>query len=154
MATLILYATKYGAAKVIAERIADKVDDVTVCDIKQSNVPPIVSFDSVIIGSSLYAGSIRREAKAFIAENAVELSGKKIGLFLSCFAENDGDFERNFPPEILQAAKAKAALGGVFDPKKASAIERLIIKAVMKKAGYIERINDNAIAEFACAMED
>ena len=154
MTTLILYASKYGAAKIIAGRIADKMGDVTICDIKQSKIPPISSFDRVIIGSSLYAGSIRREAKDFIAKNADELSGKTLGLFLSCFAQNDDDFERNFPSELLQAAKVKAALGGVFDPKKANAIERLIVKAVMKQAGYLERIDDNAISQFVSDLRN
>jgi len=153
MATLILYASKHGAAKEIAGRIAGKIEGAVMCDLKQSDIPALSDFDCVIIGSSLYAGSMRGEAKAFIAKNADELCGKSVGLFLSGFSVSDSDFEKNFPPKLLQAAKAKAFLGGIFDPQKATAIERFIIKIVMKKAAYIERIDDDAIAKFADAMK-
>ena len=153
MKTLILYASKYGAAREIAERIAKKIDNAVVCDLKQ-DTPPLSQFDCVICGSSLYAGSIRKEARAFLADNADELSKKKLGLFLSGFAPDsaDNDFAKNFPAKVIQAARAKAHLGGIFDPKKAGAPERFIIKIVMKQTGYIDSINDEKIAGFVADL--
>jgi len=153
MKTLILYASKYGAAKEIANRIADKIGEGTVCDLKQSNIPTLLDFDCIIIGSSLYAGSIRTEAKAFVNKYADELSKKHCGLFLSGFAENDDYYAKNFPLIVLQSAKARAFLGGVFDPKKASWIERFIIKIVMKKAEYVESIDNDKIDAFVSEIK-
>jgi len=148
MKALILYASKYGAAKEIAQRIADKMGEAAICDLKQSNIPSLSAFDCVIIGSSVYAGSIRKEAKVFAAENADELCKKPLGLFLSGFAEDGNYYEKNFPPKILQAVKARGFLGGIFDPKKANGFERFIIKIVMKKAEYVESIDDEKIDIF------
>jgi len=158
MKTLILYATKYGAAKEIAKRIAEKFDNVVVHDLKQDDIPALSGFDTVIIGSSLYAGMIRKEAKAFLSKNAGVLREKKIGLFLSGMDidEDKGKtyFETNFSPELLQSAKAKTLPGGIYDPQKAGFMERFIFKLAAKKSEYSDIINDEEIARFAKEMTE
>ncbi len=158
MSTLILYATKYGAAGVVAQRIADNLGNAEIHDLKK-DVPNLEQFDCVIIGSSIYAGSIRKEAKAFLAKNASLLKGKKIGLFVCGMdtRQNSKHFTDNFPQEIVNEAKATAVLGGIFDPKKANAFERLIIKMISKsmntKFGYMDFTNDEKIKQFAETMK-
>jgi len=155
MKTLILYATKYGAAAEVARRIASKIGDAVTHDLKQGGIPGLAGFDCVIVGSSAYAGMIRKEAKIFMSQNARALRGKPLGLFISGMAASEAQscFEANFPPDILQAAKATTFPGGVFDPKKAGAMERLVMRAVSKQSGYIDSIDDNKIARFAQEMK-
>ena len=157
MKTLILYASKYGAAQEIAKRIGEKLEGAAVCDLKQKQIPALPDFDCVIIGSSLYAGMIRKEAKAFLSENAAALRGKTIGLFLSGM-DAGGDkektyFEANFPPELLQSAKAKTLPGGIYDPKKANFAERAIFKLAAKQTAYSDSIDDGKIERFAEEMK-
>ena len=154
MNTLILYATKYGAAREIAERIADNMGGAVLHDLKQSHIPNLEEFDCVIIGSSLYAGFIRKEAKAFLAQNTDKLLNKKIGLFLSGMAKSDEKkyFDDNFPKSILQGAKAAVFLGGIFDPQKAGKMERFIMKVVTKQSEYVNTIDDEKIKQFAESM--
>jgi len=155
MKTLILYATKYGAAGEIASRIASRINGAVTHDMKQSGFPPLTGFDCVIIGSSVYAGSIRKEAKAFLKQNAQALQSKKLGLFLcglDASKENEC-FTDNFPDDIIKAAKAKAFLGGVYDPKKAGFAERLIMKAVTKHSEYKDAIDDKKIEQFTSDMK-
>ena len=150
MKTLILYATKHGAAQEIARRIADAVKDAVIHNINQGEIPDLADFDCVIVGSSIYVGMIRKEAKAFIACHADVLRNKTLGLFLSGMdlsKENEA-FAANFPPEILKAAKAKGFLGGIFDPQKAGMMERFIMKAAAKQSGYTDAIDHNKIKEF------
>jgi len=151
MKTLILYATKYGAAKEIAERIAKLVPESTTCDVKSDSIPPISDYDCIIIGSSLYAGTIRKEAKAFLSANTDALKTKRIGLFLAGMspAEESSYFETNFPPDLVENAIAKSLVGGVFDPQKSGVFERMIMKAVTKQSGYINTISDERIEKFA-----
>jgi len=155
MKTIILYATKYGAAAEIARRIAAQIDDAVTFNLKQAGVPALNDFECVIVGSSVYAGMFRKEAKTFLAENADELCKKKLGLFISGMSESDGDeaFKANVPGEVLQAAVAASALGGVFDPSRANFFERLIMKAVTKQSGYVSNISEGKIKEFAEAMK-
>ena len=151
MKTLILFATKHGATREAAKRIALKIPSAVIHDLKQANTPSLADFDCVIIGSSIYVGAIRKEAKTFLAQNADKLKEKKLGLFLCGLQENEEKqlFDSNFSPAILSAAKATAFLGGIFDPKKAGFMERFVIKAVAKLSEYADKIDNDKIAKFA-----
>lgn len=155
MKTLILYATKHGTAKEIAGRIAERLPDSMVCDLKSSDSPSVSQFDCVIIGSSIYAGAIHKEAKTFLTQNTDTLRDKRLGLFLSGMdASRETEFfNANFSQEILRAATAKSFLGGVFDPQKAGFMERLIMKAVAKQSTYTNTILDDKIGQFAEVMK-
>jgi len=154
MKTLILYASKYGATAEIAKRVAAQLENATIYDLKQGNIPRLEDYDCIIVGSSVYAGSFRKEAKTFIAQNAFDLATKKPGLFVCSIGEsNDEVFKKNVPDNVLQAAKAKAALGGAFDPKKANFFERLIMKAATKQSGRVDNISDERIIRFAEEMK-
>ena len=155
MKTIVFYATKYGAAGEIAQRIVNKINGAVIHDLKQGSVPDLATFDCIIIGASVYAGMIRKEAKAFVSQNTSALLEKKLGLFLSGMGESGEKeyFEKNFPPDILQAAKALSFLGGIFNPQKANFIERLIMKVVTKQSGFVSNISDSKIERFVETMK-
>ena len=155
MKTLILYATKYGTTAEIAKRIADNIEDSVLHDLKHGDMPTLTDFDCIIIGSSIYAGMIRKEAKVFLSQNADALMAKKYGLFLSGMSQGDEKvlFNTAFRPEVLQCATAVSLLGGVFDPKKVNFIERAIMKAVSKSSEYSSTIDNAKIKDFAGRMK-
>jgi len=154
MKTIVLYATKHGAAAEIAARIATELDDAGTFDLKQEGIPALSDFDCVIVGSSIYAGAFRKEAKSFLAENADVLCEKKLGLFISGMGEDGAEaFKANVPDEVLKTAKVADVLGGVFDPAKAGFFERFIMRIVTKKSGFVSTISDDKINEFASAMK-
>jgi len=154
MKTIVIYASKYGAAGNIAQCIADKIDGAVIHDLKQG-FPSISNFDCIIFGSSVYAGMIRKEAKEFMRQNTNALLEKKLGLFL-CGIGAEGEktyFESNFSKNILQKTIVASFLGGIFDPKKAGLIERLIIKAATKQSGYTNTIDNNKIEQLVEAIK-
>jgi menaquinone-dependent protoporphyrinogen oxidase len=157
MKTLIIFASKHGATREIAERIAKKLGDTTLHDVKLGKMPTLTDFDAVIIGSPVYAGMINGKIKKLISAKMDQLQDKKVGLFLSGMTRDDKHaqefFKTNFPPKLLKDAKAQAFLGGVFDPKKTSAPERLVMKMVGKLTAYTSTISDDKIAEFVAAMQ-
>jgi len=156
MKTLILYATKYGAAAEIARRIAIQIDGAILHDLKQKSIPEVSEFDCVIIGSSLYVASIRKEAKTFLSEYEITLRDKLIGLFISGLDTESTPqtyFENNFPQELLSAAKATCFPGGIYDPEKAGWFERFLMKAVKKTTAYSNTIDDSLIKQFTESMK-
>ena len=151
MKTLILYATKHGATREVAERIASCIDSAVTRDLKSSEIPDVAEFDCIVIGSSIYVGGIRKEAKAFLSVNAEKLRNKKLGLFLCGMLENEAEkcFSENFSPEILQSSVAKSFLGGKFDPDNANAFERLAMKIATKESGFVDMVSEEKIKQFA-----
>jgi len=156
MKTLILYATKHGATREVAERIASYIDGAVTHDLKSPDIPDLAAFDCVIIGSSIYAGAIRKEAKTFLSANSNELRGKKLGLFLCGLQENEAEkcFSENFSPEILQSAVAKSFLGGKFNPSNANAFERLAMKIVAKQKGVVNTVCTEKIKQFTESLKE
>jgi len=154
MKTIIVYATKHGAAEEVARRIADRIGGAAIYNLKSSDIPSLNDFDCVIIGSSIYAGMIRKEAKVFLSKNTAVLKEKSVGLFLCGLdaSQEKTYFDSNFAPEILQAAKATGFMGGIFDPQKAGFMERFIMKMVAKQSVYSNTIDDDKIVRFVGAM--
>ncbi len=151
MKTIILYAGKYGATREIARRLSQKLGGAELNDLRKNALPSLEGYDCVVLGGSIYAGMLRKEAKSYAAKNIGALSSKRLGLFVSCAAKTGGEkfLAENYPAELMDAAKAKDFLGGIFDPEKANAFERFIIKTVMKSSAYFESIDDEKIAKFA-----
>jgi len=156
MKTIILYATKYGATAEVARLIAEKFDDALIHDLKQADVPTIDDFDCVIIGSAVYAGSFRNEAKTYINKNTEALCNKRLGLFVCGMSpdESGAAIKANVPDKVLEASIAVCSTGGMFDPEKANFFERLIMKLITKQSGVVNTINNENITEFTNAMKD
>ena len=155
MKTIVIYGTKHGSAGEVAQRIAGRIDGAVACDLKRDTVPSLVDFDCIIIGSSLYAGMIRKEVKAFVSKNEKVLQEKKLGLFL-CGLDASSEktyFDSNFSEDMLKMAKATGFLGGIFDPKKAGLVGRLIIKIASKRTRYANTIDDAKIEQFVKTMK-
>jgi len=154
MKTLILYATKNGATREIATRISQHISGATLHDLKQPNIPALATFDCVIVGSAIYAGAMRKEAKSFLAQHTNDLRGKPLGLFVSGMVQGDETrcFKDNVSASLLQSAKATRFLGGIFDPQTSGAVARLLMKAVTKQSGYVNTICDEQIKQFVAQM--
>ena len=153
--TLIVYATKYGATAEIAQRIASHLKGAKVHDLASGPAPNLSAYSTIIVGSAIYAGSIRREAKSFVKQHEAELMDKKLGLYVSALDKNaaEADFLKNFPQDICETALAKDLLGGIFNPESADLIEKMVVKIAMKKVEYINTIDDDKIAAFAAALK-
>lgn len=154
MATLILYATKYGASEKVAIQLSRQLDDAPFYNLREKSLPLLSDFDTIIFGSSIYAGKIRKEAKAFLVKHQAVLMDKKIGFFLSGLSQKEAEqcFKANIPMELLQKAQIKAFLGGIFDPQKANAAERTIMKLVAKQVLFTDTIEEEKIRDFAVQM--
>ena len=154
MRTLIVYASKHGAAKKIAEVIADSMGNAILHDACGDDKIAFDDYECVVLGSSLTAGRIRKDMKNFIDKHTDELCGKRFGIFLSGLQESGTEeyFEQNFSQELLYKAAEKAFLGGIFDPEKCGFMERVLIKAAAKLDAYTSTIDEEKIASFVRDM--
>jgi menaquinone-dependent protoporphyrinogen oxidase len=135
MNTIIIYATKHGASKKCAELLAGRLTGkVDLCNIKEGNSPELSQYDNVIIGGSIYAGTIPKELSEFCTKNLTALKEKKLGLYICCMNGKEAEKQLNnvFPQELLKAAVVKKSLGGEFKFKEMNFFERLITKMVSK----------------------
>jgi len=93
MKALIIYGTRGGATKKIADEISKVFGEqgfvVTVRDAKESKGVDVKAFDLVVVGSSVWALMWKRQATDFMKRNQKILAGKKVALFWSGWAGDD-----------------------------------------------------------------
>lgn len=159
MRTAILFGGKYGSTEKIARKIADSLGkDSKVFELSKEKNPDLQPFDTLIIGSGVYIGQIRKEVRAFVKKYSASFLDKKIGLFLCCMEnkpeEVEGYFKKNFPDGVLQKAKIhKRFPGALVRPQKLGFILRGMYDNMEKTNAERKEPVDQWIQEFLSALK-
>jgi menaquinone-dependent protoporphyrinogen oxidase len=143
---LVAYATKYGATREIAEKIAEALRKAG-CSVEAQPAEKVTSLEpygAVVLGSAVYAGSWRKEAADFLRVHEAGLAARPVWLFSS------GPTGKGDPvalmkgwrfPEALQPLadgikpRAIALFHGAMDLARMQFADRLIIKAMKAPTG-------------------
>ncbi len=158
MKTLIAYATKHGSAENSAKKLAKKLNgEVDLVNLKKNKKIDIDQYDRVIIGSSVYVGKIRKEARLFSEERLTELQNKEIGLFICCMSEDEKaeqQLKDNFPEELVNKAVVTGVFGGEFDFDKMNFLEKIAIKKITGVEESQSNLMNENIIKFAEKLND
>lgn len=133
MKTLIIYASKKGATKKCAERIKQGVrGQVKLIECKEALNEPIDSYDNIIIGGAVYAGTLDKNLKSFCNHNKECLMAKRTFLFLGCMNDKQiNDYIKdNIPEEVANHLEDVTCCGGAFYFSKMNFFEKVIIKKI------------------------
>lgn len=135
MRTLIIYSSKYGATKEVAEQIKSGLEET--CDlmsIRQEQEIDLGRYDRVLLGTSVYAGQIGKEMKTFAQVHKDELLEKKVGVFLVCLMKGQVDryLKENFSEELVNHFYTAHECGGTLNVPKMNFAERMITRMVVK----------------------
>ena len=153
MKTLIIYASKYGCTADCATYLKDKLSgEITLIDINKTDEQiQVETFDTIIIGGSIYAGQLSKKLRTFCKNNIDILSKKRIGIFLCCVQADETDkfFTANFPPELLKHAEATEVFGSEARFEKMKFLDKTILKAVTKGDFSSFKISYDNIDKFA-----
>jgi menaquinone-dependent protoporphyrinogen oxidase len=158
---LLVYASKYGATKKAAEKLAEYLENsVKLVNLKEENLKEIrlKDYDTIAIGGSIYAGKIQKEVTKFCSDYKSEIISKKLGLFICCGNEQefDNQLRNSFEQELINHAITKGYFGYEYNLKKMNFLFKMIIKKMAKiKKSKFEIMEEN-IKKFAeeLAVED
>jgi len=138
---LIAYASKYGATREVAEKIAQRLQKAG----KQAEAKSVKEIadlgkpEGVIVGSALYQGGWLPEATAFVRKNAAALSRIPTWLFSVGPLATEVDDEEQ-PIELAEfrdkiAHKHHAVFHGALDHSKLDRSDRITMKAAGARDG-------------------
>jgi len=155
MKTAIIYSSKYGTTENVANSIAEKLKDtneVELFSLKKNPNPDISGFETVILGSSIYAGQASKKMKAFCKANESVLLQKKTGLFV-CGMHHDKEQQEKelqdaYPEALQKNAAAVGFMGGAYLFERMNFFERMIIKKIAKTTTSVQRIDWEAVDSF------
>lgn len=147
MSTLVVYSSKHGCTESCATKLAEylKAD---IVNLTKENSVSLDKYDTVLIGSSIYAGRIGSALSQFCSSELSSLKTKTIGLFICCGLEEKAlaQMEVAFPRELVNAAKAKGYFGYSFT--NLGFFEKMITKAIGAPLGKTD-IRTEEIESFA-----
>lgn len=144
MRVLVAYATRHGATKGIAERIAATLErselEVMLRDVAE--VKSVDGFDAFVVGSAAYMGAWEKPAAAFVHDHVSALAARPVWLFSSgpvgtetVDKQGRDVVEASRPKEFAEFAdllhpRDEKIFFGAYDPfrEDATFAEKLIIK--------------------------
>lgn len=141
---LVVYATKSGCTRSIAEKIGETIAatgaSVDVIEAGAAGAP--TGYDAVVVGSGVRAGSWHGAARTWMTAHAPELRAVPVALFTcgltAADAEKATDMLAYTEPLIAETGISPVSVGlfaGWFEPKRFGLIERTILKAMKSPEG-------------------
>ncbi len=132
---LVVYASRHGSTKEIAERIALRLSDhgheVTSVPIEDDPTPS--GFDAIVLGSAIYMGHWLKSARHYLDEHVVELAQRPLYIFSSGPVVEDD--EAHEPTEVAKLIATLGPIehvlfGGKLDTHQLTFGEKLVVKLV------------------------
>lgn len=131
MKTLIVYGTKFGSTKKIAEQISEKIDGSVALDSKDFKaLKNIDEYGRVIVGTNIIMGALNPNIKRFLRKHRKSLLHKEVfGYVLG----SNYAFEQRYLDKLMKLMNSRDVvfLGGIIDPSKAKGFYRNIINGVL-----------------------
>lgn len=153
MKIAIIYASKHGTTEKVARSVGEKLTgDVELFSLSDDPRPDIGRFDTVILGTSIYAGQPLKKMKVFCVENEDMLLQKRLGLFV-CGMEpsregREKEIKAAYADVLREKAVAAAFLGGEFLFESMKFHERLVAGAIAKTRTSVSLIDQDGIDDF------
>ena len=159
MKTLIIYATKNGSVKEVAQLIKKElVGEVKIIDSRDKIIKDISEFDNILIGSSIYFGQLNKRIKRFIFIHRPEIVHRNFGIFLMA-AEPKPELMKKqiknaIPNDLYTSAKIISVIGSEIKLEKFSALIRFVLKYFKKIKSSYKDIDKEKIKEFAGKFQE
>ncbi|MCC5890521.1 MAG: flavodoxin domain-containing protein [Alkalibacterium sp.] len=153
MKTLIAYSSKHGCTETCTRLLSDCLEgEVERVNLKEESEVNLSTYDTVVIGSPIYAGRILDDVRSFTEENMDALMQKNLGLFICGMQEEHTireELELNYPAVLRKAAVVTDCFGGEYHFDTMNFMEKMIIKKVAKVKEDVSDIREETIQEFA-----
>jgi menaquinone-dependent protoporphyrinogen oxidase len=156
MSALIVYRTRYGTAGKCAGLLRDRLSaECHLADLKREREPTIEPHDTVIIGGSIYGGTIQREVVSFCDNHREALVQRKVGLFLCCLYQGEKarhQIHATYPSWLVAHAAVMSSFGGEIEIAQLSLLDRLVVRNLFGYKHDMSLLDMGELERFAQAL--
>ncbi len=158
MKTLIVFTTRYGTTGECASLLSDALQgEVSLQNLAENPVVDLSSYETVVVGSPIYAGKINKRVKRFCMDHTATLLEKRLALFTCDMEEGEGSIkqlEHTYPPALVSHALVSNSFGGQFLFSHMGWFTKKMISLMSKSDEDVKRIQYDAIEKFAKVLND
>jgi len=138
MNILIAYAGKHGATSELAQTMAEAMAataQVDRIDLRRTPKVDPSTYDRVIVGGAVYAGTVHKAVTAFCRNNLEALTTRPVALFIIALRDDEvsGACERSFPQELRAHAVEEVWLGGRIRFAEHNVLVRSMLRKIMQR---------------------
>jgi menaquinone-dependent protoporphyrinogen oxidase len=152
--TAIIFTSKYGSTKRVAEEIAENCNNAFAFS-TLSDIQNIESYDKIVLGIPVYAGSTNRDMRNFLKKNWEIIKPRLSGVFVLCWDEDNFlEFINKILPEKPDDKVILECLGGEIDPELLSEFEKKVILELTGISIKTSNIRNDKVVEFAKRIRD
>ncbi|MGZ4901894.1 MAG: flavodoxin domain-containing protein [Halobacteriota archaeon] len=159
MKVLIIYDTRYGTTREIAQWLAEGL--AADCDVKTVDEVANLDYDLIIVGSPMYTDEPLPSVVQFLHDHNSILSRKKVALFLvydrlvaSKLDTYEHIIREQAPPNVLEVG----IFGGYVDVEKLTKHDRRTIEDFFRRLGrryeVVDNRNKDEVLRFAQRLND
>lgn len=157
MKGLVVFRSRYGTTEACARTLAARLGGESVSfDLARGRSPAASGYDLVLIGGSIYGGKIQREVTWFCERNREALLGRRVGLFLCCLYTGERaemQLREAFPAWLASHAFDRRLFGGALYYSRLGLFDRILVRAVTRDAGDVERVRTDQVEALAAAAK-
>ena len=140
MKTLLAYGSKYGATQSCMTSLSEFLEgEVEIINLKE-HFPELEQYEKVIIATPVYAGDVPKYVKKFAETYNTTLLQKTFGICFCCMTEREnlllGYALNNFSKELVEHIHTMKCIGGTFQYKKMTSMEKMMLKLMTKNKAY------------------
>lgn len=141
MKKIILYCSKHGGAKHIAQELGKACNEYEIQELNE-NIN-IENYDVIVLGSGVYAGLLDKKCKTFVSKNKEQLKQKKVLFYISGISidTKDKEIQENFDEDFVLSLKYSDKLGGQINFPNLNFFEKAIMKMIIKKDKKIANVD-------------
>ena len=159
---VIVYATRYGATRSVAELLRTAlievgVESVDLLPVAEAGEERVTAADLVVIGGPIYAGRIIGDIPRFCDAHRELLASRPVGIFITCLYDGEqaaSQLVEAFPSWLHGHACASADFGGQVKLQRLTFIDRFLMHNIAKVREDVDRIRVPAVRAFAAALVD
>ena len=154
MKTAVLYTSKHGTTYSIAKHIAMALN-ADVYSLKEFDLSSLPSYETIVLGSPIYAGKSFGDMELFCRDNLQSLLGKRLALFVCGLTSSHHAQQRQLESAYLKPLHKHAVIGvfvgGAINVSKLSTLEKLITRTQLRVSADVTDINQTSIEQLIAA---
>ena len=135
MKVLIAYASRSGTTEQCARMLAGQLSaqQVVLCNIEHDDLPPLVDFDFIALGSPVRYGKLVPAMRSLMRSARGELLAHRAGYFICCaYTDSAPEYlNRRIPSELAGRATAMACFGGEIKLRQLRGLDKLAARAIL-----------------------